>query len=189
MSSTRFFVIPLFFLLLIGNYTVAGQGEGKSSKPLKGFRAEYLTQLDEVEKKYLDLAEAFPAEKFGWRPGEGVRSVSEVLVHIGSANYLYPQFIGIKPSTTVSQDMEKTVTEKGKVVGFVRQSFIHLRKAVLSVSDTDLNSSAKFLGQSTTKRGILFNAANHLHEHLGQLIAYARVNGIVPPWSAVKSER
>ena len=87
-----------------------------------------------------------PQEKYSWRPGEGVRSVSEVFVHIAGANFLFPTFIG--------------------------------------VSDADLDKPTKLFGRSTTTREVLLVMATHMHEHLGQSIAYARVNGVVPPWSA-----
>jgi uncharacterized damage-inducible protein DinB len=79
--------------------------------------------------------------------------------------------------------MEKTVTEKAKVMEALRASFAQIRQGVMNLSDADLSKPTTVEGQQTTYEGLLFFLANHTHEHLGQLIAYARSNGIVPPWS------
>ena len=148
-----------------------------------GFKDLFLGQLKDVETKVVSLAEAMPEAKYGWRPEEGVRSVSEVFVHIAGANYLFPNFVGVKPPAGISPTMEKTVTEKAKVVETLKASFAHARQAVEGLSDADLHKPVKLFGQQTTYEGVLFLMANHMHEHLGQSIAYARSNGVVPPWS------
>jgi uncharacterized damage-inducible protein DinB len=152
--------------------------------PSSGFRAEFLKQLDAVSDKLIELAEAVPAEKYSWRPSEGVRSMSEVFVHIASGNYFLMKFIGVPPPADFSRDMEKNITEKAQVIAAIKKSIEHLRQAALKTSDADLEKSVELFGQNTTYRDVFFTATMHLHEHLGQSIAYARVNGIVPPWSA-----
>ncbi len=149
-----------------------------------GLRADFLRQLDDVEKKVTGLAQAMPQEKYAWRPGEGVRSVSEVFVHIAGANYFFLSMAGIKPPAGVSRDMEKTVTDKAKVTEVLKASFAHARQGVSAMADADLEKPIKMFGRSSTTRELLFIMANHMHEHLGQSIAYARANGVVPPWSA-----
>jgi uncharacterized damage-inducible protein DinB len=153
-----------------------------------GFRGEFLAQQDRVEKAILGLAEATPADKYGWRPAPGVRSVSEVFIHIVGGNYGIGAFAGIRPPAGWDMEtmmkMEKSVTEKAKVIDELKKSFAHLRAGVAAMSDADLEKMVKFFGQDSSVRGILLVAANHEHEHLGQSIAYARMNGITPPWSA-----
>ena len=149
-----------------------------------GFRGEFLAQQDGVEKEILGLAEATPEGKYGWRPAPGVRSVSEVFIHIVGGNYLLGGFAGIKPPDGLDKEMEKNVTEKAKVVEELKKSFAHLRAGIAATADADLDKSVKFFGRDFTVRGVLLITANHEHEHLGQSIAYARMNGIVPPWSA-----
>ena len=155
---------------------------------LAGFRGEFLAQQDRVEKEILGLAEATPADKYSWRPAPGVRSVAEVFTHIVGGNYGLTGFAGIKPPAgwdmEAMQKMEKNVTEKAKVIEELKKSFAHLRAGIASMPDADLDKPAKFFGNDTTVRGILLVAANHEHEHLGQSIAYARMNGITPPWTA-----
>lgn len=149
-----------------------------------GFRGEFLAQQDNVEKEILGLAEATPADKFAWRPAPGVRSISEVYIHIVGGNYLLGGFAGIKPPAGMDKEMEKNVTEKAKVIDELKKSFTHLRDGIASIADADLDKSVKFFGRDFTVRGVLLIAANHEHEHLGQSIAYARTNGITPPWAA-----
>ena len=149
-----------------------------------GLRGEILAEIDAVEKKLVGLAGAVPAEKFGWRPAEGVRSVSEVYMHVVGGNYMIPTFIGIKPPDGIDRGMEKSVTDKAKVVAALKQSFDHLRKAVRDTPDADWDSKVKLFGRiDSSKRGVFLLLLNHAHEHLGQSIAYARSNGVAPPWS------
>ncbi len=156
----------------------------RAEAPESGFRAEFLRQLDDVEKKMTSLAQAMPQEKYSWRPGDGVRSVSEVFMHVAGANFMLPNFAGVKPPAGISRDMEKTVTEKSKVSEMLKQSFEHIRTAITGTSDADMDKPTKLFGRPATYRGVYLLMANHMHEHLGQAIAYARVNGVVPPWSA-----
>ena len=152
--------------------------------PTKGFRADFLHQQAGVEKEILSLAEATPADKFSWRPAEGVRSVSEVYMHIAGADYMLPSFAGVKVPEGISRDMEKTVTQKAAVIEALKKAFAHLRAAVEATPDADLEKPLKFFGMDSTVGGLYLLIANHEHEHLGQSIAYARMNGIVPPWTA-----
>ena len=157
---------------------------GDSRKPA-GFRGEFLTQMEDVEKKLSDLAQAMPESTYSWRPMEGVRSVSEVYMHIAGANYLFPTLVGMKQPEGADWDL-KNVTEKKKVLEALKHSFDYIRDVVLKTPDGDLDKPAKMFGQETTKRGVFFVAALHMHEHLGQSIAYARMNKIVPPWTAAE---
>ena len=124
-----------------------------------------------------------PQEKYGWRPEEGVRSISEVYVHIAGANYLFLGFVGAKAPAGLDPKMEKTITDKAKVVETLKASFAFAREAVNNLSEADLMKEGKFFGRTMPYQTILFIMANHMHEHLGQSIAYARTNHVTPPWS------
>ncbi len=150
--------------------------------PIAGFRAEFLAGLAEVEEKLAGLAEAVPAEKYTWRPAEGVRSVSEVYMHVAGGNYFIPRSFGAQPPEGIGRDLE-TVTDKAKVVETLRQSIAHVRRAVLATPDSDLDREVDLFGGKSTVRGAMSLLANHMHEHLGQSIAYARMLGVTPPWS------
>jgi uncharacterized damage-inducible protein DinB len=161
----------------------------RAQAPTSGFRAEALGQHAYGEKQILDLAEATPADKFGWRPGEGVRSISEVYMHIAGANYFLLSFAGVKPPEGLDRGMEKTVTEKAKVIDELKKSFAHLKAGISAMPDADLDKPVKMFGRDTTARGVVLAAVSHEFEHLGQSIAYARMNGIVPPWTAEQQKR
>lgn len=161
----------------------------RAQAPASGFRAEALGQQAYGEKQILDLAEATPADKYGWRPGEGVRSISEVYMHIAGGNYLLMGFAGTKAPAGLDREMEKNVTEKAKVIDELKKSFAHLRAGIAATSDADLDKPVKIFGRDSTVRGVILAAVSHEFEHLGQSIAYARMNGIVPPWTAEQQKR
>ncbi len=154
----------------------------KVTQAPQGFRAEFLRNLDEVQKKIIDLANAVPADKYSWRPAEGVRSVSEVYMHIAGGNYFLPTFLGFKPPVDMPKDIEK-IHDKPAVLAELKKSFDHVRNVVNNTPDADLEKSVNIFGNATTERGVFITMLEHLHEHLGQSIAYARINGVVPPWS------
>jgi uncharacterized damage-inducible protein DinB len=178
----------LLVLLLLIPASLAAARVQNAAKPAPapaakpGFRTEFFANLDEVEQKLVSLAEATPVEKYGWRPASDIRSTSEVFMHVAGGNYFLSTFIGAKAPSR-NGDMEKKVTAKADVVAEMRKSFQHLRSAVSSLSEADLEKPVKMLGTPTTYRGVLMTILSHLHEHLGQSIAYARMNGVVPPWS------
>lgn len=154
--------------------------------PMTGYRAEFLKNMATVQDKYIRLAEAMPADKYTWRPAEGVRSVAEVFLHISTANMGLASRVGAKPPTGIDlQKLEKSTTDKAAIVATLRQSFDHLRNAVQNMSDADAEKTMPWFGGSTlTYRGFLLFMTDHAAEHLGQSIAYARMNGVTPPWSA-----
>ncbi len=153
------------------------------AQPPAGLRAYVLNDLNALEKKFVSLAEAMPQEKYSWRPAEKVRSVSEVYVHIVSANFFIPQSFGVKPPASLTRDMEKTLTDKTEIVAKLKECFAHVRKSVTDTPDADLNKAIKLFGRDSTVGGALYIITTHMHEHLGQSIAYARTNGVTPPWS------
>jgi uncharacterized damage-inducible protein DinB len=153
--------------------------------PVGGVRGSILFQVDQAQEKLLALANAMPVEKYGWRPGEGVRSVGEVFNHVASANYYFPTLWGAQaPAGIDSRSFEKTLSgDKAKTIDTLQKSFDYVRQAILAVPEADLNRKIKLFGQEGTVRDAMLVVATHGHEHLGQSIAYARTNGVVPPWS------
>jgi hypothetical protein len=109
-----------------------------------------------------------------------------VFVHVASATYLAPRWPGARrpPHDTLPRDAEKTITDRAQVVDLLHKSFAFARQGVMDVPDAQMDAAVDMFGTPTTKRGVLVTRATHLHEHLGQSIAYARSNGVVPPWSA-----
>lgn len=111
-----------------------------------GFRAEFLTKLDDVEKKMVSLAGAVPEEKYSWCPKEGIRSVGEVFVHMASANYDIPVFLGMKPPTGIDRDAETKITSEDKMVELLKASFENARKTALGIPGADLDKTVKSFG-------------------------------------------
>jgi uncharacterized damage-inducible protein DinB len=153
--------------------------------PKTGWRAEFLFQFNSVDKKFTQLAEATPWEKYSWRPGTGVRSVCEVFLHIAGDNYMMMEPLGAKkPAAIDYKTVENCPDSKAKVLATMKAASEHARNAIMATQDTDSDGMVEIFGMKMTKRALLMATAEHMGEHLGQSIAYARVNGIVPPWSA-----
>lgn len=153
--------------------------------PAKGWRAEFLAVMAAAEDKYVKLAEATPADKLNWRPADGVRSINEVYLHIAGANYGLAGRLDAKPPAGVDlANIEKMPADKANIVKHLRASFAHFRAAVVAFPEGEAEKMVPlFGGQQVTARHFLTFIADHNGEHLGQSIAYARMNGIVPPWS------
>ena len=145
-------------------------------------KAPYLRNWDDVTGKLVALAEAVPAEKYTWRPAEGVRSVSEVYMHVAGGNFFLPTALGAELPAGVSREMEKE-TDKAKVVAALKDSIAHARKAVEGADPATLGQEVELFGRKMTRADALLALLSHAHEHLGQAIAYARSNGVAPPWS------
>ena len=151
----------------------------------KGPRAEILLHIADAEKKLIALAEAVPADKFGWRPAPGVRSIGEVFMHVAAGNYFLCTFFGAKPPAGVDlRGLEKEGGDKAKTVDALKKSFEHVHAAIAAVPDADLEKPVKLFDHDGTYREAFLLIATHDHEHLGQSIAYARMSGVTPPWSA-----
>ncbi|MEO7358866.1 MAG: DinB family protein [Gemmatimonadaceae bacterium] len=145
-----------------------------------------------IEQKFVDLAKAMPEASYGWRPGSGVRSVREVFLHIASENYLLPSMFGAAiPATTgiaagdfkSAETFEKRDIKKDSVVADLQASFAHMKQAMAADSAAAMSGEIDFFGTKMSRQAAWIGTVTHMHEHLGQLIAYARMNKVVPPWS------
>ena len=130
------------------------------------------------------LAEATPEEKFAWRPAPGVRSTSEVYMHIVIANFGLLDVTGPKMPADLKQEMEKTVTSKAEVIQWLKRSLDAVKQAHLTVTPQDLQRKVHIHDRNATVDGMYLRIIVHANEHMGQLVAYARMTGVVPPWSA-----
>jgi uncharacterized damage-inducible protein DinB len=191
-SKVLLFLAFMSFVLAIGP-SLRGQEKpatGAPSAPTSGYRAEFLDEIASYEQKFVRLAEATPAEKYSWRPGEGVRSAGEVFNHIAIANYFIARALGTPvPAGFDPAALGASANDKAKTVQALKNSFAHFRQAILALSDADADKPQKMFGHQTTLRGSFILISGHMGEHLGQSIAYARVNGIVPPWTEDQQQR
>jgi len=186
------------FVLFLASSMSAAQGQNAG-----GLKTEYLDDFAETCKHLDQLSKAMPANKYSWRPGPGVRSVSEVYVHIANGNFLLLSLTGVKlpteyfPNLTTDAkgrpdtqaafkrmgELEKTVAEKDAVTRMLKSSLDEVRNRFSQLTPAELDRPADFFGEKTTVRRIYLRIFAHVNEHYGQSVAYARVNGIVPPWS------
>lgn len=191
----RRIAICLLGLTVAGfGYVAPVRGQDKpataSAAPASGYRAEFLQEIAYYEQRYVRLAEAMPADKYGWRPGEGVRSVGEVFIHIAQANYGVARAYGTDfPAGLDMKAMGSLATDKAKTVQTLNDSFAHFRQSILALGDGDADKPQKMFGRQTTLRGSFILVTGHFGEHLGQSIAYARTNGIVPPWTEEQQQQ
>lgn len=140
--------------------------------------------IDDASGKILQLAEAIPADKFSWRPMDGVRSVAEVFMHIAGTNYFFGSSLGVEmPADAVTFEDEKKITDKSQIIFHLKKSLDFMKTAILELKNESLEDEVEFPFGKFTKRSIRLLLLVHANEHLGQSIAYARSNGVKPPWS------
>ena len=151
--------------------------------PPEGIWQGYDGEWKHVSKQLLDLAEATPQDKFAWRPAPGVRSTSEVYMHIALANFYLLSVTGPKMPADVKEGMEKSVTAKADVINWLKRSLDAVKEAHATVTPKDLERKVHIADRDATVDGMYLRIIVHANEHMGQLIAYARMTGITPPWS------
>lgn len=158
----------------------------------QGFMSVMHRDLNDVQKKLVDLANAIPESAYSWRPGAGVRSVGEVLEHVAADNYIIPVYMGspAPAATGITADYNTAVAfesrrglTKAQIIADLEASFAHLHRAINVNTDANIGESIDWFGQRATRLQGMTGTVGHLHEHLGQLIAYARSNNVKPPWS------
>jgi uncharacterized damage-inducible protein DinB len=151
--------------------------------PLDGLWQGYDGEWRHVSQQLLALAEATPAEKFAWRPAPGVRSTSEVYMHIVMANFYLLSVTGPKMPADLKEDSEKTVTSKAEVIDWLKRSLDVVKRAHLAETPQDLTRKVRVMNRDATVDGMYLRIIVHANEHMGQLVAYARMTGVAPPWS------
>ena len=157
-----------------------------------GLVGDLLRDIDEVQTKIVGLAKALPETAYAWRPGQGVRSTGEVLMHVAADNYFMPAVMGTaapaetgidgKEYKTTAAFEQKKLT-RDQIIAELDKSFAFLKSSLKATNDSKLEAPMEAFGQKMTTRTMWVGTATHLHEHLGQLIAYARSNNVTPPWS------
>ncbi len=180
----------LFTAILVTSMAVTALGQKAPEGAMSPFIKDFLGQVDFVEGRILALNKAM-AEKETWRPAEGVRSAGETYLHIAFGNYILPKQAGFEPpaEANFSMDIKKwdaQTTDAAKINGILKASFDHVRSVAKKVTPEQLEKKIDLFGHEMTIRNDMITVLNHMHEHLGQSIAYARMNGVVPPWTAAE---
>lgn len=144
------------------------------------FVKEFLGQVDFVKSRLMKLAEAMPEDKYNWTPGEGVRSVGEVYVHAAESNYY---MLSLIKGEKFNMSSSESKADKKTAISLMEKSFSDLKESAAQFTEEDLNKEIEAFGMKFSVRNFMVTVIAHLHEHLGQSIAYARMNGVTPPWS------
>jgi uncharacterized damage-inducible protein DinB len=167
--------------LLLG--LVAATAVLHAQDPREGLWQGYDGEWGHVSRQLVALAEATPAEKVHLAAADGVRSMSEVYIHIALANFYLLSITSPRMPAEISPDTEKTVTAKAEVIDWLKRSLDAVKTAHAAVKPAELQHWIKAFHREVTVDGMYLRIIVHANEHMGQLVAYARMNGIVPPWS------
>ncbi len=157
-----------------------------AAAPASTFQSDVAGVLAHVQEQMVSLEQAMPQGKFNWRPAKGVRSVAEVYLHAAGSSYFFGKQMGFEIPAEVAAQMktfDKQTTDKAKIQKLLTDSFIWFGNQVKQMPDAELGKTVNFFGRDFSKRALVLIALGHYQEHLGQSIAYARSNGVVPPWS------
>jgi uncharacterized damage-inducible protein DinB len=154
-----------------------------AQKAPEGIWQGYDGEWKHVTSQLIALAEATPADKFAWRPAAGVRSTSEVYMHIVVANFWLLSITGPKMPADLPEDAEKKITSKAEVISWLKRSLEAVKNAHAGIKPADLQRKVHVADRDATVDGMYLRIIIHANEHMGQLIAYARMSGVVPPWS------
>ena len=160
-------------------------GEGPR---LRTMHETQIADLREMNEKYASLAEAFSEDLWDWRPMEGVRSVRDVMALAAAEAYLFPTMWGFEAPARVRPDFTDELARLGalpkpELIDEINVAFAHFIEIVENMNGTDRYRETSFFGRTVDLQTAIMLAATDMHEHLGQAIAYARTNRVVPPWS------
>ncbi len=180
-------VANLAALLIVPSFPVFAQDV--TGVATEDIRSSFLADLESMESKFVELAEAMDSDSYSWRPMEGVRTVSEVYALIAAENYFVPNSWGAEAPEGMTVDGSTfatmaEITDKATILEHLRKSFVHCKEAVANLTDEQMHSEIQFFGAERPVHEAIYLIMGDMHEHLGQAIAYARMNQVVPPWTA-----
>jgi uncharacterized damage-inducible protein DinB len=161
-----------------------GSASADHTAPSYDMKAQSLADLQVVQKKFVDLANAIPADKFTWRPSADSRSFAEVYLHVAGERYGILGLGGATPPAGFDRKtFEKSTTDRARIVDELNKSWEFTQKTINGMTNADFAKLLPKLGPQANAGDVIYILVADAHEHLGQLVAYARVNGIVPPWT------
>lgn len=192
MRQRLYYMFFSFFIGIIAGSLFASDHHEEGTEK-SGFLADFSGQIQFVQGRIIEMEQASPQDKFNWRPADGVRSVAEVYMHIAGANYYLVKMSGQEMPADINmgddpQAWEKTSTNKEEIKKILDRSFADVTSAVQHIKAADLENMVKVFGMEMSLRNFMLSMLSHMHEHHGQAIAYARMNGITPPWSMKQPE-
>jgi uncharacterized damage-inducible protein DinB len=156
-----------------------------STAPSYDMKPQSLLDLETMQKKFADLAKAIPADKFNWRPSPDARSFAELFLHVSGERYGILALMGTpQPEGFDGKTFEKSTTDKTQILAELNKSWEFAQKAINGMTNADFAKPLPKLGPQANAGDVVYILVSDAHEHLGQAVAYARENGIVPPWTA-----
>jgi hypothetical protein len=185
--ARRGFVALAVASLVLLSLPSSARAQDMTKESVASLKASFIADLDNLHTKFVGLAQAFPQDKYAWRPMEGVRSVSEVLMLAAMEGYSFiPTSFGAKAADLGSREEAaklRTLSDKAQIIEHLNKGFAHAKKELEALDPATLTAKRKVMGQDRSAADVALFIGGDLHEHLGQMIAYARMNHIVPPWS------
>jgi uncharacterized damage-inducible protein DinB len=185
----KMFLAALFLLLgmsggAIGAWAQNADAAADHTAPSYDMKAQALLDLERVQKKFVDLANALPADKFTWRPSEDSRSFAEVFLHVSGERYGILHLMETPlPAGFDGKTFEKSTTDRARIVEELNKSWEFTQKAINGMTNADFARLLPKLGPQANAGDVVYILVTDAHEHLGQSVAYARENGVVPPWT------
>jgi uncharacterized damage-inducible protein DinB len=181
----------LLSIVLVTGATVARAADANDkTAPSYDMKGQALFDLEAVQKKFVDLANALPADKLTWRPSPDSRSFAEVFLHVAGERYGILAMMGAeKPTGFNGKTFEKSTTDRDQIVQELNKSWGFAQTAIQSMSNADFAKLLPQLGPQANAGDVVYILVADAHEHLGQAVAYARENGIVPPWTAEEQKK
>jgi hypothetical protein len=153
--------------------------------PSYDMKAQSLVDLERVQKKFVDLLNVVPADKLTWRPSPDSRSFAELFLHVAGERYGILALMGAeKPAGFNGKTFEKSTTDKAQIAAELNRTWEFAQKTINGMSNADFAKLMPKLGPQANAGDVVYILVADAHEHLGQAIGYARMNGIVPPWTA-----
>jgi len=187
--NKMFLAAAFCFWMALGSGTNAAMAQNSDNSadhtaPSYDMKAQSLADLAAVQKKFVSLANALPADKYTWRPMEGSRSFAETFLHVAGERYQILALGGATPPASFhDKDFDKSTTDKAQIIDQLNQSWDFAQKTINDMTNADFAKLLPKLGPQANAGDVIYILVADAHEHLGQLIAYGRVNGIVPPWT------
>jgi hypothetical protein len=158
--------------------------------PSYDMKGQALADLDVVQKKFVALANAVPADKLTWRPTPDSRSFAEVFLHVAGERYGILALMGAEtPAGVDRKGLEKSTTDRAQIVAELNKSWEFAQKTIKGMSNAEFAKMLPKLGPQANAGDVVYILVADAHEHLGQSIAYARENGIVPPWTVAAQKQ
>lgn len=173
----------LMFIVIFAMFSLHLLADKPADTPV--FVKEFQGQVDFIKSRLIQLAEAMPEDHYSWAPAEGVRSVGEVYSHTAEANFY---FLSLITGDKSGMSQEKSANSKKAIIEKLGKSFDVVKESAGNLTEDDLNKEIEAFGMKFSARNFMITLLNHCHEHLGQAIAYSRMNGVTPPWSMQEDE-